>query len=166
MPNISVKAIQIDQIGGPEQLKLVDGEVGEPGPGQIRIRHKAVGLNFIDIYLRTGLVAHHRRLRMHDLEHLVLLRLGQIQAAQMRRHHVATHHGVASAAMRLHAAAGMTTVTAKSRRGKRNGQSHAGGDQETFDIAVRRRFHLFVLLFKLADPSGSGDRTNTPPRPC
>jgi len=55
MPNISVKAIQIDQIGGPEQLKLVDGEVGEPGPGQIRIRHKAVGLNFIDIYQRTGL---------------------------------------------------------------------------------------------------------------
>ena len=49
------KAIVIDQYGGPEQLKLVDVEVGEPGPGQIRIRHKAVGLNFIDVYQRTGL---------------------------------------------------------------------------------------------------------------
>ena len=49
------KAIQIEQYGGPEQLKLVDVQVGEPGPGQIRIRHKAIGLNFIDVYQRTGL---------------------------------------------------------------------------------------------------------------
>ncbi|MDB5967281.1 MAG: quinone oxidoreductase, partial [Polaromonas sp.] len=49
------KAIRIDQNGGPEELKLVDVTVGEPGPGQIRIRHKAVGLNFIDIYQRSGL---------------------------------------------------------------------------------------------------------------
>jgi NADPH2:quinone reductase len=48
------KAVRIDQHGGPEELKLVDVEVGEPGPGEIRIRHKAVGLNFIDIYQRTG----------------------------------------------------------------------------------------------------------------
>ena len=41
--------------GGPEELKIVDVEVGEPGPGEIRIRHKAVGLNFIDIYQRSGL---------------------------------------------------------------------------------------------------------------
>lgn len=49
------RAVQIDQHGGPEQLKIVDVQVGEPGPGQIRIRHKAVGLNFIDVYHRTGL---------------------------------------------------------------------------------------------------------------
>jgi NADPH:quinone reductase len=49
------KAVQIDQHGGPEQMKIVDVEVGEPGPGEIRIRHKAVGLNFIDVYHRTGL---------------------------------------------------------------------------------------------------------------
>jgi NADPH:quinone reductase len=55
MSTISVKAIQIDQTGGPEQLKLVNVDVGEPGPGEIRIRHKAVGLNFIDVYQRTGL---------------------------------------------------------------------------------------------------------------
>ena len=49
------KAIRIDRHGGPEVLTLVDVEVGEPGPGQIRIRHKAVGLNFIDVYQRSGL---------------------------------------------------------------------------------------------------------------
>jgi len=49
------QAIQIDQHGGPEQLKLVQVTVGEPGPGEIRIRHQAVGLNFIDVYHRTGL---------------------------------------------------------------------------------------------------------------
>jgi NADPH:quinone reductase len=49
------RAIQIDKQGGPEVMHLVDVQVGEPGPGQIRIRHKAVGLNFIDVYQRTGL---------------------------------------------------------------------------------------------------------------
>lgn len=49
------KTIRIDQFGGPEQMKLVELPVGEPGPGEIRIRHKAVGLNFIDVYQRTGL---------------------------------------------------------------------------------------------------------------
>jgi NADPH2:quinone reductase len=49
------KAIRIDQHGGPEVLKLVDVEVGEPGPGEVRIRHRAIGLNFIDAYFRTGL---------------------------------------------------------------------------------------------------------------
>ena len=49
------KAIRIDRNGGPEELKMVDVEVGEPGPGEIRIRHKAVGLNFIDVYQRSGL---------------------------------------------------------------------------------------------------------------
>ena len=49
------RAVQITENGGPEQLKLVDVTVGEPGPGEIRIRHKAVGLNFIDVYNRTGL---------------------------------------------------------------------------------------------------------------
>ncbi|NRF67956.1 quinone oxidoreductase [Aquincola sp. S2] len=49
------QAIQIKQFGGPEVLELVDVAVGEPGPGEIRIRHHAVGLNFIDVYQRTGL---------------------------------------------------------------------------------------------------------------
>jgi len=49
------RAIQIAAFGGPEELQLVDLPVGEPGPGEIRIRHHACGLNFIDIYQRTGL---------------------------------------------------------------------------------------------------------------
>jgi NADPH2:quinone reductase len=49
------RAVQIAQTGGPEQLKIADVSVGEPGPGEIRIRHRAVGLNFIDVYHRTGL---------------------------------------------------------------------------------------------------------------
>ena len=49
------KAVRIDRHGGPEELKIVEVDVGEPGPGEIRIRHKAVGLNFIDTYQRSGL---------------------------------------------------------------------------------------------------------------
>ena len=49
------KTIQITQYGGPEVMNLVELPVGEPGPGEIRIRHQACGLNFIDVYQRTGL---------------------------------------------------------------------------------------------------------------
>jgi len=49
------RSVRIEQTGGPEQLKLVDLLVGDPGPGEIRIRHQAIGLNFIDVYHRTGL---------------------------------------------------------------------------------------------------------------
>ncbi|GGB46556.1 quinone oxidoreductase [Tistrella bauzanensis] len=52
-----VKAIRIEKTGGPEVMAYVDVEVAAPGPGQIRIRHTAVGLNFIDVYFRTGLYA-------------------------------------------------------------------------------------------------------------
>ena len=49
------KAIQISEFGGPEVLRLVDIVVGDPGPGEVRVRHHACGVNFIDIYQRTGL---------------------------------------------------------------------------------------------------------------
>ncbi len=49
------RAIQILSFGGPEAMQLVDVEVGQPGPGEVRIRHHAAGLNFIDVYQRTGL---------------------------------------------------------------------------------------------------------------
>lgn len=49
------KAIQIHEFGGPEVLRLVDVEVGDPGPGEVRVRHHACGLNYIDVYHRTGL---------------------------------------------------------------------------------------------------------------
>jgi NADPH2:quinone reductase len=51
----TAKAIRIRQHGGPEVLEYVDVEVGELGPGQARVRHHAIGLNFIDVYFRTGL---------------------------------------------------------------------------------------------------------------
>lgn len=49
------KAIRMFKTGGPEVMEYVDVEVGEPGPGEVRIRHAACGLNFIDVYFRTGL---------------------------------------------------------------------------------------------------------------
>ena len=55
MTQTTSKAVRIDQHGGPEELKLVEVKVGEPGIGEIRIRHKAIGLNFIDVYQRSGL---------------------------------------------------------------------------------------------------------------
>lgn len=53
MPETS-RAVRIDRQGGPEEMKVVDVEVGDPGPGQIRIRHEAIGLNYIDVYQRSG----------------------------------------------------------------------------------------------------------------
>jgi len=49
------KAIRIHEYGGPEVLRWEEVEAGDPGPGQLRVRHAAVGLNYIDIYHRTGL---------------------------------------------------------------------------------------------------------------
>jgi NADPH2:quinone reductase len=49
------KSILIHENGGPEKMQLADVEVGSPGPGQVKIRHTAIGLNFIDIYTRSGL---------------------------------------------------------------------------------------------------------------
>ncbi len=49
------RTVIIEEAGGPEKLKIADWPVGEPGPGQIRIRHKACGLNYIDVYQRNGL---------------------------------------------------------------------------------------------------------------
>ncbi|HTQ74510.1 MAG TPA: quinone oxidoreductase [Burkholderiales bacterium] len=49
------KAIRIHQQGGPEVLKWEDVQVGDPGPGEARVRHKACGLNFLDVYQRSGL---------------------------------------------------------------------------------------------------------------
>jgi NADPH2:quinone reductase len=50
-----VKAIRIHEHGGPEVLKYEDADPGEPGKGELLIEHGAIGLNFIDVYYRTGL---------------------------------------------------------------------------------------------------------------
>ena len=48
------KAIRFHETGGPDVLKLETVELGEPGPGQVRVRHTGIAVNFIDIYFRTG----------------------------------------------------------------------------------------------------------------
>ena len=55
MSSTVAKAVRIERFGGPEEMKLVDVSVGEPGPGEIRIRHKAVGLTVNDVHPRTGM---------------------------------------------------------------------------------------------------------------
>jgi NADPH2:quinone reductase len=50
-----VKAIRMSRTGGPEVLEYVDVDLGAPGPGEARVRHEAIGVNFIDVYFRTGL---------------------------------------------------------------------------------------------------------------
>ncbi|HWN69550.1 MAG TPA: alcohol dehydrogenase catalytic domain-containing protein, partial [Haliangium sp.] len=48
------KAVRFYATGGPEVLRYEDVEIGEPGRGQVRIRHVAVGLNYADTYFRNG----------------------------------------------------------------------------------------------------------------
>ncbi|KAI3458324.1 hypothetical protein Pfo_014987 [Paulownia fortunei] len=49
-----VKAIRVHELGGPEVLKWEDVEIGEPKDGEIKVKNKAIGLNFIDVYFRKG----------------------------------------------------------------------------------------------------------------
>jgi NADPH:quinone reductase len=49
------KAIRIQKQGGPEVMQWEDVQVGDPGPGEARVRHKAIGLNYLDTYQRSGL---------------------------------------------------------------------------------------------------------------
>lgn len=58
MANKLVKAVRIEQHGGPEVLKVVEVEVLPPAANEVTIRQHAAGLNFIDIYYRTGLYPH------------------------------------------------------------------------------------------------------------
>lgn len=55
MSSVRSKAIQITHNGGAEVLQLVERDVGQPGAGEVLLRHHAVGLNFIDVYQRSGL---------------------------------------------------------------------------------------------------------------
>ena len=48
------RAARIDQYGAPEVLAVEPVEVTAPGPGEVRIRHKAIGLNFVEVYFRRG----------------------------------------------------------------------------------------------------------------
>jgi len=58
-----VKAVRIERHGGPDVLQLVTVTVPAPEANEVTIRQKAIGLNYIDTYFRTGLYAHHRPLQ-------------------------------------------------------------------------------------------------------
>src|SRR3989441_12747274 len=49
------KAVRYHKQGGPEVLQFDDVQVGDPGQGQVRVRHTAIGVNFVDTYQRSGL---------------------------------------------------------------------------------------------------------------
>ena len=56
------RVVRFDETGGPEVLRFEDLDVGEPGPGEVRIRHVAVGLNFADTYFRRHVVDQCRKI--------------------------------------------------------------------------------------------------------
>ena len=60
-----VYAVRVHQHGGPEVLRYEEVEVGHPGPGEARVRHTAIGLNFTDIHFRTG------RYPLKELPHVI-----------------------------------------------------------------------------------------------
>lgn len=49
-----MKAIRVHQHGGPDVLAYQNIEIGRPGPGEVRVRNRAIGVNFVDVYLRSG----------------------------------------------------------------------------------------------------------------
>ena len=52
---MQINAIRIQQPGGPDVMRMERVDLPEPGPGQVRVRHEAIGVNFIDTYHRSGL---------------------------------------------------------------------------------------------------------------
>ncbi|MCU0814218.1 MAG: quinone oxidoreductase [Burkholderiaceae bacterium] len=87
------KCVQIEQFGSPDEMRLVDVAVGDPGPGEIRIRHHACGLNFIDVYQRTGLYPNPLPLR------LGMEAAGVVEAVGEGVTHLAPGHRAAYASM-------------------------------------------------------------------
>jgi NADPH2:quinone reductase len=55
MATRTARTVIVEKQGGPEEMKVVELPVGDPGPGEIRIRHEVCGLNYIDVYHRSGL---------------------------------------------------------------------------------------------------------------
>eukprot|EP00250_Pteridium_aquilinum_P020710 c24912_g4_i1 orf=427-1515(-) len=52
---VTCKTIRVHELGGPQVLKYEDVEVGEPGEGEVRVKNSAIGINYIDVYFRTGI---------------------------------------------------------------------------------------------------------------
>ena len=60
-----VAAVRVHKVGGPEVLTYEDVAVPPPGPGQVRVKQHAIGVNFIDVYFRIGHVSGSGRLAVH-----------------------------------------------------------------------------------------------------
>ena len=52
---MKIRAVQIERSGGPDEMRVTELDLPAPGPGEVRIRHHAIGVNFTDVYRRTGL---------------------------------------------------------------------------------------------------------------
>lgn len=68
-----VKAIRLHKAGGPEVLRYEEIEVGAPGPGEARLRHSAIGLNYVDTYLREGTGAYGDTDKPYPLDYPAIL---------------------------------------------------------------------------------------------
>ena len=55
-----MRAIWIYETGGPEVMKYEEVDLAPPGPGQVRVRHHAIGVNYLDIYYRSGFIPRRR----------------------------------------------------------------------------------------------------------
>jgi NADPH2:quinone reductase len=53
------KAVVVNEIGPPETMKIIELDAGRPGPGEVRLKHKAIGVNFADIHYRRGTAPPH-----------------------------------------------------------------------------------------------------------
>lgn len=78
------KAVRIHEAGGPDKLVYEDTAVGDPGPGEVRLRHGAIGLNFIDVYMRAGVypLTFPAILGMEGAGHIVALGEGVTEFAE------------------------------------------------------------------------------------
>ena len=81
------QTIRIDKQGGIEEMRLVDIAVGAPGPGEIRIRHHASGLNYIDVYQRSGVYVLPVPLTLGMEGAYKAMRTGVVDEAWAREHH-------------------------------------------------------------------------------
>lgn len=68
-----VKAIRLHKAGGPEVLRYEEIDVGDPGPGEVRLRHGAIGLNYVDTYLREGTGAYGDTDKPYPLDYPAIL---------------------------------------------------------------------------------------------
>ena len=136
------RAIRIDQNGGPEELKLVSVQVGDPGPGEIRIRHHAVGLNFIDVYQRSGVS---RRDRHENIDVTRVARIAMIS------HRVAANDEILNA---------MSAQQSQKLEEVVRYRDHSSRDSSAAKVPSRQGARALTFLATSGDPPARLPRTN------